>query len=61
MFTKHVRTERNLVNRVKDYIIPDKLLAFGPNNKLIYFKVEHKSNLTTQMQEEYKLELLKMI
>jgi hypothetical protein len=54
MFTKHVKTEPNLVNKEKYYIIPDKLLAVGPNNELIYFKVEQKSNLTTQMQDTYK-------
>jgi hypothetical protein len=54
MFTKNVTTERNLVNGEKDYIIPDKLLAVGPNNELIYFKVEHKSNLMAQMQKTYK-------
>jgi hypothetical protein len=53
MFTKHATTAPNLVNEEKDYIIPDKLLAVGPNNELIYFKVEHKSNLTAQMQKTY--------
>jgi hypothetical protein len=57
MFTKCVTTEPNLVNGEKDYydsctqainfLIPDKLLAVGPNNELFYFKVEHKSDLTT--------------
>jgi hypothetical protein len=32
IFTKHVRTEPNLINREKYYLIPDKLLAVGPNN-----------------------------
>jgi hypothetical protein len=31
MFTKHTTTERNLINREKDYLTPDKLLAVGPN------------------------------
>ena len=45
MFTKHVRTEPNLINRETDYIIPDKLLAVGPDNELFYFKVDNKSDL----------------
>lgn len=57
MFTKCITTEPNLVNGEKYYydscaqainfLIPDKLLAVGPNNELFYFKVEHKSDLTT--------------
>jgi hypothetical protein len=37
IFTKHARTERNLINRETDYLIPDKLLAVGPNNEVFYF------------------------
>jgi hypothetical protein len=37
MFTKHVRTEPNLINREKYYLIPDKLLAVGPNKEVFYF------------------------
>jgi hypothetical protein len=54
MFTKHVTTEPNLINRETDYLIPDKLLAVGPNNEVFYFYVENKSDLTTQMQNAYK-------
>jgi hypothetical protein len=44
MLTKHVRTEPNLINREKYYLIPDKLLAVGPNNEVFYFKVDNKSD-----------------
>jgi hypothetical protein len=49
VFTKHARTERNLVNREKDYIIPDKVLAVGPNNELFYFRIEDQSDLKTKV------------
>jgi hypothetical protein len=41
MFTKYVKTEPNLVNGEQYYLIPDKVLAVGPNNELFYFKLEH--------------------
>jgi hypothetical protein len=44
MFTKHVTTEPNLINREKYYLIPDKLLAVSPKNELFYFKVDNKSD-----------------
>jgi hypothetical protein len=57
MFTKHARTKRNLINRERDHIIPDKLLAVSPDNELFYFRVKHQSHVTEKMQEIYRYEL----
>jgi hypothetical protein len=62
VFTKHAKSEENLVvNREKYYIIPDKVLAVGPNNDLFYFKINTQSDWVPKVKETYKHELLKMI
>ena len=39
---KTIVSERKwAINKVLLYLIPDKVLAVGPNNELFYFKLEH--------------------
>jgi hypothetical protein len=42
-------------------MIPDKVLAVGPNNELFYFRIEHQSDWGTNLRETYKKEHLKMM